>query len=214
MAETINRASKIALDATETWVSWVHSFAGLQEVAYFASTMQHGLEVLYLVDQCAGRCKGCGREGVKAKDLGKTDDVWKLLNGKWSGDEREGDVIQGVSKRYVEVFDLGGLGWTAAHPSFLFAQKMDRAIRNQQQGEDKGKFQGIRILVIEDEEIDGVDTKIRVDCHMQGVVDGPMGLLNQENLDAFSSYIDADTVGANAAEGRIFRMALGWDRGL
>lgn len=208
MAATVHAARKLALDVSEGWTAWAGSVAGDQEIAYLASTMQSGLEVLYLVDACAGRCAGCRREG--GRGAGERDGVWRGVNGE-EGEERQGDVIQGVSKRYVEVFDLARLGWNTSHPSFIFAQKMARAIRSQQHGDDEGRFQGVRVLIVEDEKLDNVNTELRVDCKMKGVVDGPMELLNQNNLMAFSSYADADALGASGVEGRIFRMALGWD---
>ncbi|CAM1502672.1 Fc.00g074480.m01.CDS01 [Cosmosporella sp. VM-42] len=215
MAETLRNATKVALDVTETWVPWMHSEAALEEIAYFACTLQKGLEVLYLVDNCAGRCKGCKRDGIIARDLQKRDEVWrKLRQGGEEDEDREGDVIQAVSKRYVEVFDLGSLGWDEEHQSYLFAKRISAAIRDQQHGEDVGKFQGIRVLVMEDEEIEGLETAVQVDCRMKGVIDSPMDLLNESNLHAFSGFLDADTLGMESAEGRVFRMALGWDHEL
>lgn len=148
MASTLQRAKRIVIDATETWATGLYGEMGFEEVTFFASTIQKGLEVLYLVDDCAGRCKGCEREDVKAEGLQKRDQLWKDLN---EDDEtRPGDIIRAVSRRYVEVFDLEGLGW-AEHPSYMFARIVAAAIRSQQRDDDDGKFQGVRVLVVEDE---------------------------------------------------------------
>ncbi|KAJ4320688.1 hypothetical protein N0V84_005752 [Fusarium piperis] len=148
MASTLQRAKKIAIDVTETWATGLYGEMGFEEVTFFASTIQKGLEVLYLVDDCAGRCKGCERQDIKAEDLQKRDQLWKDLN---EDDEtRPGDIIRAVSRRYVEVFDLEGLGW-AEHPTYMFARIIGAAIRSHQQDGDKGTFQGVRVLVVEDE---------------------------------------------------------------
>ncbi|RSM10080.1 hypothetical protein CEP52_003741 [Fusarium oligoseptatum] len=148
MASTLQRAKRIAIDVTETWATGLYGEMGFEEITFFASTIQKGLEVLYLVDDCAGRCKGCEREDIKAGGLQKRDQLWKDLN---EDDEtRPGDIVRAVSRRYVEVFDLEGLGWTE-HPTYMFARIIGAAIRSQQRDEDKGKFQGVRVLVVEDE---------------------------------------------------------------
>ncbi|KAI8713527.1 2EXR domain-containing protein [Fusarium sp. LHS14.1] len=148
MASALQRAKRIAIDVTETWATGLYGEMGFEEITFFASTIQKGLEVLYLVDDCAGRCKGCEREDAKAEGLQRRDQLWKDLN---EDDEtRPGDIIRAVSRRYVEVFDLEGLGW-AEHPSYMFARIISAAIRSQQRDEDKGKFQGVRVLVVEDE---------------------------------------------------------------
>lgn len=147
MASTLQRAKRIAIDVTETWATGLYGEMGFEEVAFFASTIQKGLEVLYLVDNCAGRCKGCERQDIKAEGLQTRDRLWKDLN---EDDEtRPADIVRAVSRRYVEVFDLEGLGW-AEHPSYMFARIISSAIRGQQD-DNQGKFQGVRVLVAEDE---------------------------------------------------------------
>ncbi|KAM5356634.1 hypothetical protein ACJ41O_003280 [Fusarium nematophilum] len=149
MASTLHAASRVALDVTETLATGMYGELGFEEIAFFACTIQKGLEVLYLIDQCAGRCGECARY-AKARDLQGRDELWTQLH---EGDEieRPGDVVRAVSKRYVEVFDLEGLGWEVEHPSYVFAVMLSAAIRSQQEEAEKGRFQGVRVLVVEDD---------------------------------------------------------------
>jgi hypothetical protein len=152
LASALRGAKKIAIDVSETWATGLYGELGLEEIAFFACTIQKDLEVLYLVDECTGRCKQCGRQNVKMDDMRKRDSLWKGLRTKNTDDQdRSGDIIHAVSRRYIEATNLAALGWDEEHPSYLFACMIDTAIKTQQEGTDRGKFQGVRVLVVEDE---------------------------------------------------------------
>ncbi|KAF5665689.1 multicopper oxidase [Fusarium heterosporum] len=152
IASALQNAKKIAIDVSETWATGLYGELGLEEIAFFACTIQKGLEVLYLVDECTGRCEQCGRQNVKMGEMQTRDALWRGLRTKDTDDqERPGDIVDAVSRRYVEARNLAALGWEEEHPSYVFACMMDAAIKSQQEGADRGKFQGVRILVVEDE---------------------------------------------------------------
>ncbi|KAG7417358.1 hypothetical protein Forpe1208_v003875 [Fusarium oxysporum f. sp. rapae] len=152
IATALQNAKKVAIDVSETWATGLYGELGLEEVAFFACTIQKGLEVLYLVDDCTGRCKQCGRQNVRMSEITTRDALWKGLRTKNTDDqERPGDIVHAVSRRYVEARNLSALGWEEEHPSYIFACLIDAAIKSQQEGTDRGKFQGVRVLVVEDE---------------------------------------------------------------
>lgn len=148
--------------------------AVLQDIAFLACTMQNDLEVLYLVDYCARR-RGSSSSTpsfLRARDLmDRTDEglYHALRNGDtWQKEKiREPDVIHGVGKIWREVFELEKLGWDEKYPGFVFAEMFGEAVRMQQgnwMGDDnqdgelakeKKKFQGVRVLVVEDDEYNG-----------------------------------------------------------
>lgn len=172
LSETLFSARRIALDISETWTDSSPGALVIEEVGFLACTMQHDIEVLYLVDYCVGRCTACRRDKLGARHLQKRDGLLNTeLHGE-SGEEmtRPADVIFGVGKVYREVFDLERLGWDSYHPTFAFARIIDEAIKSQQADAPGGKvtFRGVRILVAEDEPLDGVDTSIIVDCGPDG----------------------------------------------
>ncbi|KAM0429725.1 hypothetical protein ACHAPT_006331 [Fusarium lateritium] len=150
MESTLQGAKRIAIDVNETRLTGMYEVMGVDEITYFASTIQKGLEVLYLVDDCAGRCKECEREDIQAETLQKRDQRWRDLTQDEDDETRPGDVVRAVSRRYIEVFDLEGLGWARQTP-YMFARYFSDAIRSQQKDEDRGKFQGVRVLVVQDE---------------------------------------------------------------
>lgn len=157
LASTLRDARKVALDAVEGWVFSPHDTLGWDEITHLASTLHRDLEVLYLVDTCAGRCGECGRRDKKAGDLQTRGTLWKRLEGDGQGSpdvERPGDVIRAVGMRYTEVFDLETLGWHECHPTYGFAFLMNNAIRLHQHHGGQKVFKGIRVLVAEDEEMD------------------------------------------------------------
>lgn len=165
----------------------------MQDIAFLACTMQHDLEVLYLVDYCAGRCDS-HPSSLKAQDLMERRDeglYQALRNGEtWQKEKmRKPDVIQGVGKVWREVFDLEKLGWDGEHPGFVFAEMFAEVIKMQQgnwmgdDGQDgeatkeRAKFQGVRVLVAEDEKLNGENNSmvLRCDGHRHGT--------RQEDLD-------------------------------
>lgn len=155
----------------------------MQDIAFLACTMQHDLEVLYLVDYCAGRCNSCPSQpsSLRARDLmdRRDEGLYRALrNGEtWQKEKvRKPDVIQGVGKVWREVFDLEKLGWDEEHPGFAFAEMFAEVVKMQQgncMGDDsrdeevateKAKFQGVRVLVAEDEQINGEDSSMLLSC--------------------------------------------------
>lgn len=155
----------------------------MQDIAFLACTMQHDLEVLYLVDYCAGWCDSCPSQpsSLRARDLmdRRDDGLYRALrNGEtWQKEKaRRPDVIQGVGKVWREVFDLEKLGWDEEHPGFVFAEMFAEVVKMQQGnwiGDDsqeeggareKAKFQGVRVLVAEDEQINGEDSSLLLSC--------------------------------------------------
>ncbi|KAF9869863.1 hypothetical protein CkaCkLH20_12662 [Colletotrichum karsti] len=164
MATTLHGAGKIALDVAETWTPATVGAVLLEEVAYLGCCLQQGLRVLYLVDHCPGRCARCNRTDKKASRLQSSGALYKQLHGDEVA-ERAPDVIRGVGKTYREVFDLEGLGWSDSHPSYVFARAMNETIRSQQADADAKNFQGVRVLVVEDDKVDGLDTTTLMDCN-------------------------------------------------
>lgn len=181
MAETLQNAKKVALDVSETWVpDSVGGETAFEEIMYLACTLQNDLEVLYLVDNCVGRCKGCRREGIWAHGLQTRGELFNGLHYQNGGDtERTGDVIEAVSKRYVEVFDLERLGWADEHPTYVFARMIDEAIRTQQRGSERDSFQGVRVLVVEDEEMERCNTSMAVDCRADAIAEFSMDMIEE-----------------------------------
>ncbi|KAF6834999.1 hypothetical protein CMUS01_05956 [Colletotrichum musicola] len=173
MASTLHGARKIALDVAETWTLATVGTVMLEEVAYLGCCLQDGLCVLYLVDHCPGRCSRCHRHEQNAKRLQARGELFRQLHCMTASEDgvREPDVIRGVGKTYREVFDLEALGWTDTHPSYVFARAMDETLRSQQADADAQSFQGIRILVVEDDEVDGLDTTTLMDCNPSGAED-------------------------------------------
>ncbi|KAL2201910.1 hypothetical protein CC79DRAFT_188450 [Sarocladium strictum] len=182
MAKTLRSATKVALDLTEPWIAELGGELAYEEIAFLACTLQHDLEVLYLVDNCVGRCAACGNVDLRARHLQKKGVLWECLNYQdEDAVDRPGDVVEAVSKKYLEVADFERLGWTDTHPYFVFARMIDEMIRGQQHGESKGKFKGVRILVAEDEVVDGIDSEMHVRCqgakNKESALDLAMGLL-------------------------------------
>ncbi|KAK7426655.1 hypothetical protein QQZ08_006833 [Neonectria magnoliae] len=152
LAAALQGARKVALDVVEGWVFSPHDTLGWDEITHLASTLHRDLEVLYLVDNCAGRCGQCGRHQIKAGELQTKGTLWNRLDGDGSpGAERPGDVIRAVGTRYTEVFDLEALGWHECHPTYGFAFLMNNAIRLHQHQGGQSVFKGIRVLVAEDD---------------------------------------------------------------
>ncbi|KAF0325839.1 hypothetical protein GQ607_006971 [Colletotrichum asianum] len=181
MAATLHGGRKIALDVAETWTNETVGAVLLEEVAYLGCCLQQGLRVLYLVDHCPGRCSRCGRKGMAADRLQERGQLYRQLH----YDEtqgREPDVVRGVGKTYREVFDFEGMGWSDKHPSFVFARAMDETIRSQQADADARRFQGVRVLVVEDEDVDGLDTTTLMDCNPEGAPEKKMDMVWEMSL--------------------------------
>jgi hypothetical protein len=177
IAQTLGGARRIALDVAETWSTTTVGDVLLMEIGYLASCLQEGLEVLYLVDHCPGRCGRCKRDRLQGADMSTRRALSATLHGEEREEvERDPDVIHGIGKKYTEVLDLEALGWEDCHPTFIFAIIMDHAIRSQQR-DCKGEisFKGIRVLVVEDEFVGNIDTTMVADCDPVDVLDFPNG---------------------------------------
>jgi len=154
MADSVNAARRIALDVADTWTDSTAGPMAMEEVQFLACTLQHDLEVLYLVDYCAGHCGGCRKQALTVGDLqSREGNLFRELHADNARVEqsRPADVIQGVDVVYREVFDLETLGWDSTHPTFMFARILDDAIRSQQSGisTEAQVFQGVRVLICE-----------------------------------------------------------------
>lgn len=178
LAAALHGARRVAVDVGQIWPELADEQARLvQDIVFLACTLQHDLEVLYLVDYSAsasvpGRpslpsspAPSCRTLGVSTRPAGdlmsrdgelygrfhyRSDDGWEHEK------SREGDVIHGVGRVWREVFDLEGLGWHERHPGFVFGEMFGEVVRLQQanwygEGEKKATFKGVRVLVAEDE---------------------------------------------------------------
>ncbi|EFX00243.1 hypothetical protein CMQ_7245 [Grosmannia clavigera kw1407] len=160
-AETIRTANRIALDAGDM-VAMISKMASqdLEDgIMFLACMLQQHLEVLYLVDYCVGRCQCCGRQQLDACASVRAGGTLRAgLHGNSEGvlgdseQQRQPDVIWGVKRTYREVLDLERLRWTSSHLAYQFARAIGDAIREQQAfGTQPGQFQGVRVLVAEDQ---------------------------------------------------------------
>ncbi|KAK1981259.1 hypothetical protein LZ30DRAFT_750181 [Colletotrichum cereale] len=177
-AETLRGARRVALDVAETRAPPATGAVLLEEAAYVARCLQQGLRVLYLVDHCHGRCTRCERHGTRSDRLQTRGPLYRQLQSRDvdGAMARAAEVIHGVGKTYREVFDFEGLGWSHEHPDYVFAAAMDEMIRSQQADADKQDFEGVRVLLVEDEEVQGVDTTTLMDCRSDGRL-GKVGLM-------------------------------------
>ncbi|KUI62795.1 hypothetical protein VP1G_11457 [Cytospora mali] len=176
LASTLHYARRVAIDVSQLWPDLTEGQSEvLQDVAFLACVLQNDLEVLYLVDYCAGRCNG----GAKVGGLRSSE--WKLYRklygyGSCGGSDprkdcwdkerrRHPDIFHGVGKIWREVFGLEEMGWDEEHPGLAFAEAFSEVVRLQQDNcigdvdertvKKKLKFKGVRVLIAEDEEIDG-----------------------------------------------------------
>ncbi|KAL4740784.1 hypothetical protein BDV11DRAFT_84692 [Aspergillus similis] len=146
---TLQNARRVALDIAdlrlEIGLSSRNRFsreAVYQELECLASRLARGLEVLYVVDYCAG---GCRSPTGEMDGLTNTrGELWRMLAHK--PDERDPDVFYGNGVTYQEVICLESLGWNEETPEFIVLRMFAEAIRKQQGKEDQGCFQGVRVL--------------------------------------------------------------------
>lgn len=168
LASALHTARRVAIDVASIWpaLGFVDEQQGpgkqgqqhthqklLQDVVFLVCTLQNALEVLYLVDYSPTT--------ARAADLGsKEGELYARLHSNSSSSSevamREGDVIRGNGMVWREVFDLEALGWGARHCGFVFGDIFGEVVRLQQgawfgEGEKKATFQGVRVLVAEDE---------------------------------------------------------------
>lgn len=188
LATALHYARRIAIDVSQLWPDLAGGQSDLlQDIAYLACVLQNDLEVLYLVDYCAGRCNS-----AKAGDLmGRDTELHRKMHchgsggvssfdkGAWDHEKRrEPDFFHGVGKIWREVFDIEKMGWDESHPGFVFAEVFGEVV-GMQQGDCVGdrdvgamnkevKFKGIRVLVAEDEKVDEIDTSMVLSCGCDG----------------------------------------------
>lgn len=149
LAAALYGARRVALDVSQIWPQLVdEALAGrlVHDVAFLACTLQNELEALYLVVEDSS-------SSLRARELQTKGELYRRLQGV---EDRDPDVIHGVGKAWREVFDLEGLGWHERCPGFAFAEMFGEAVRLQQgnwygDGERKATFQGVRVLIAEDE---------------------------------------------------------------
>ncbi|KAL4999600.1 hypothetical protein BDV10DRAFT_184232 [Aspergillus recurvatus] len=149
---TLQNARSVALDIAdlqlEMGLSPRNGFAReavYQEVKCLAARLARGLEALYVVDYCVGRCRGSIDE---MNGLDKTRGELSR-NSECNAGEKDPDVFYGNGVTYREVFSLESLGWSEDTPVFIVLEVFAEAIREQQREEGKGCFQGVRVLACE-----------------------------------------------------------------
>lgn len=185
LASALHHAKRVALDVSQLWPDLADGQSDLlQDVAYLGCVLHVDLEVLYLVDYCAGRCHGAKVSGLMSRD----GELYRRLYGYCAGggggargDEwdqerrRKPDALYGVGKIWREIFDLEKLGWGERHPGLAFAETFSEVVRLQQANcvdidgyegrfNRDVKFKGIRVLIAEDEKVDGLDTSMMLSC--------------------------------------------------
>ncbi|KAH8593112.1 hypothetical protein B0O99DRAFT_596640 [Bisporella sp. PMI_857] len=153
IAATLQGARRVAIDIAETLAASGVLEIVFEEISYLCCCIQRNLEVLYLVDHCIGRCQRRNKNQLSSKKLQTVGELAKELG---CLSDREPNVIYGASRAYREIFDLEQFGWHHDHPTFVLAKMFDKAIRSQQG--NQLVFQGVRVLVCEDEAIDGFDS--------------------------------------------------------
>ncbi|KAH7109518.1 hypothetical protein EDB81DRAFT_929629 [Dactylonectria macrodidyma] len=158
MAASLFAARRVALDIRELWSSKELN-PTIMEVVYLCCCIQNGLEVLYLIDYCVGRCQKCRKGELTSGELtNRKCDLAKELD----PEDRKMDVVYGTGVTYREVSDLERLGWDPDHPSFTVARIMGEVIREQQGA--SGPFRSVRVLVCDEEGTDEGVIAVHVNC--------------------------------------------------
>lgn len=159
LATALHAARRIAIDVSQIWPSLAEDQHKLvRDIVFFVCTVQHQLEVLYLVDS--------SRPPASSKDLANKCSLYERFHRSTTSDElweaeeaREGpDAIHGCGGAvWREVFDLEGLGWHESHPGFVFGEVFGEVVRLQQgncfgepAGEGRATFKGVRVLIAEE----------------------------------------------------------------
>ncbi|ROW08586.1 hypothetical protein VPNG_06232 [Cytospora leucostoma] len=124
LAKALHYARRIAIDVSQLWPDLAGGQSDLlQDIAYLACVLQNDLEVLYLVDYCAGRCNSAKAGDLMSRDAGLYRKMYCHGNGGVSGFDkgawdhekrREPDVFHGVGRLWREVFDVEKMNWTRA----------------------------------------------------------------------------------------------------
>ncbi|KAL4781532.1 hypothetical protein BJX76DRAFT_363543 [Aspergillus varians] len=150
---TLLNARRVAIDVAEieTEMSPLSSIFReiiYQEVQCLSYWLQNDLEVLYVVDRCVGRCRGCRKGGLDISSL--TAQAKRGLSKRLEHHvvERESDVFYGNGVTFREIFALESLGWSEKSPTFVVLSMFAEAIQ-----EHQGKqacFQGVRVLACQE----------------------------------------------------------------
>lgn len=177
LAAALHGARRLAIDVSQIWPELPEEQSRLaQDIVFLACTVQHDLEVLYLVDYSsssstrithqrttAGAAAAAAAASPSPAGPGRRDgDLYTRLHyptdAGWERERaRPADIIHGGGGTvWREVFDLEALGWHERHPGFVFGEMFGEVVRLQQanwygQGDKKATFQGVRVLVAEDE---------------------------------------------------------------
>lgn len=162
LATALHAARRVAIDVGQIWPSLAEEQHRLvRDVVFLACTMQHDLEVLYLVDYSGGgsssrllpasssssttttttttTSSGPSTHGndLMSKTPGSLYERFHcpaLADEAWEKERaRPGDVIRGgCGAVWREVFDLEALGWHERHAGFVFGEVFGEVVRLQQ----------------------------------------------------------------------------------
>ncbi|KAL6236462.1 hypothetical protein BDW75DRAFT_206867 [Aspergillus navahoensis] len=149
---TLQNARRIALDLADLQLEmglglrngFVYE-AVYQEVECLAARLARGLEVLYVVDYCAGRCRGISKKDGLSKRRGELS-----KESGYNAGEEDPDIFYGNGVTFREVFSLESLDWSEESPVFMVLEMFAEALREQQREEGKVCFQGVRVLICEE----------------------------------------------------------------
>lgn len=159
LATALHNARRVAIDVSQIWPELAQQQHKLvQDIVFLVCTLQNNLEVLYLVDYS----QQVGQNALSAKTLAASKESELYARFHSYGPEREveknrpADVIHGNGTVWREIFDFERLGWHERHPGFVFGEMFGEVVRLQQgqwfgEGEKKATFQGVRVLVAENE---------------------------------------------------------------
>lgn len=159
LATALHSARRVAIDVSQIWPELAQQQHKLvQDIVFLVCTLQNHLEVLYLVDYSQGQ------KNVASTLASKDSELYSRFHSygpeRDAEKERSADVIHGNGTVWREVFDLERLGWHERHPGFVFGEMFGEVVRLQQgqwfgEGEKKATFQGVRVLVAENEMVGG-----------------------------------------------------------
>lgn len=159
LATALHNARRVAIDVSQIWPELAQQQHKLvQDIVFLVCTLQNNLEVLYLVDYT--QHPGQNIPDAKILAASKESELYARFHS--YGPEREAekdrsaDVIHGNGTVWRETFDFERLGWHERHPGFVFGEMFGEVVRLQQgqwfgEGEKRATFQGVRVLVAENE---------------------------------------------------------------
>lgn len=161
LATALHDARRVAIDVSQIWPELAQQQHKLvQDIVFLVCTLQNNLEVLYLVDYSQG-------QNVAKTLSSKDSELYSRFHSygpeRDAEKAREADAIQGNGTVWREVFDLESLGWHERHPGFVFGEMFGEVVRLQQgqwfgEGENMASFQGVRVLVADNEVVQELDS--------------------------------------------------------